>query len=111
MSKDRIVFTLKLPKQIEVGGYILGIKQDEVTQRILNELCLKGAYDRKYRKIELSPNQTPTDFNNTCIHEFIEAVNDVWCNSKIRHSEITNLTNGLHQIFEQLGITFEKGEE
>ncbi len=97
---------IKLPKEIKIGGFIYTVKWDSETQRILNNLNYKGACDNAHRTIELLVKQSPEDFNNTCLHEFVEAVNNIWCGDKIEHEDITNLINGLHQIFEQLEIHF-----
>ena len=95
-----------ISKGFELGAITYAV---DMSDRTREDLIGKDCYGDHlgYRKIVRIANNIGDDqIRNTFIHECIEATNSQYCNSKLKHDDITNLSNGLAQILKSLGITF-----
>ncbi len=99
---------IKLPTSIKIGGFDYTIDlSKEAREELISKNCY-GDCSNYINRIRVDNEHNPQTFSETTLHEFIEAVNDKWCNNNLEHDEITNVSHGLHQIFEQLGVRFVK---
>jgi hypothetical protein len=65
-----------------------------------------GSEDNCPTVICLSTEQTPTSLSHTFIHELLHAANRHYNCGKIEEAGIQQLSNGMHQALEGLGIRF-----
>ena len=93
-------------KGIEVGSFHYEVLQDSETEKDLEADSSFGKCDNQHRRIKITMNYAGEQFSNTFVHECVEAVNSNYCNNLLKHSEITNLSNGLTQLLKSLGIQF-----
>ena len=97
---------VSIGESIKLGGFDIAIHHDR--ERELEANNFRGLYSSYRRELSFDPKLLPQEFSATVCHEFAEAINDVWCDGSLEHGQITNLSNGLHQVFEQLGVRFVK---
>ena len=97
---------IDISKGIEVGSYHYEVRQNEEAEQELESDNAFGKCDNYHRIIKVTKNSSPQQIHNTIIHEFLEAINCVNCNDKLKHEETTNLANGLAQVFQSLGVQF-----
>ena len=98
---------VKVPKTIKIGGFTYKITLDD--ERATKELDSDGAWGKLYadmRVIHISRAAEGEQFDNTFLHEIIHAINNIYCNKDMGEKLTTDIANGLHQVFEQLGIRF-----
>lgn len=104
---------VKIPKSIKIGGFDYKVVTGLETSRLLSDG--DGAWGKCQNallQILFDENMTPEQFANTFIHEILHAVTYVYMGGKCLNDEqITGLANGLHQIFEQLGVRFIVGDK
>ncbi len=101
---------IKIPKQIKLYALTCLIKHGEAITAELQEQKYYGLFlkDKNARYIWLDASQSPSDLSNTFIHECLEFINQSTLVGELKHRHIVAISNGFHQIFEQLGIRFVK---
>ena len=95
----------------ELGCFHYTVVNGDNTNKELFARERYGEHSSTQRLVRVSTQYSPDQYYNTFIHELIEAVNDVYCNSKIKHDEVTTLANGLSQVFKSMGLMFVAGKE
>jgi len=101
------VNTVKIPNKILVGGhwYKVGFS-DKVHDR--NSW---GQADHRLQVIRLSPRLRGLPIlRQTLLHELVHTIDWVYCHNELEEGQVANLSEGLHQIFEYLGIDFDFSE-
>jgi len=102
---------IDVSKGFEVGSMHYQVDMsDKAREELIGKDCY-GDHLVYLKIIRVANNLSKDQVRNTFIHECIEAVNQQYCNDKIKHDEITNMANGLSQIFKSLDIEFTKGGE
>lgn len=99
---------IQIPLTIKIGGFDYTIdctKEAEVDLRARTRL---GETIALTRVIKLDVSTIPPQVSETFIHEIIECIADIYCNDTLTHEQISNLSYGLHQVLEQLGVRFVK---
>jgi hypothetical protein len=113
MSKRTVaLMTVSEPRRIDisggisVGGFHYDVDMSEVAHKNLHADSDNGQCDCFNHVISIDPDMPPVLISKTFIHEIIEAVDQVYCDSKLDHEKIQQLSYGLHQVFESLGVRF-----
>ena len=95
-----------VPNSIEIGGFTYTILVDKDT-----DWDLRG--DNKYgdcsfvkQEIRVVGNMGSEHFTNTLLHELAHAIDKIYLSESLEEREIDGMTNGYHQVFNQLGIKF-----
>lgn len=101
---------IDITKGITVGGFDYAVDMSEKTHRDLLADNNAGECDCRNCVITIDYAESPQKISKVFIHEVIEAVNHVYCNDKIEHERIHQLSFGLHQIMESLNVRFGKLE-
>lgn len=100
---------IDVSRGFEVGSFHYKVDMsDKAREELIGKDCY-GDHLGYIKVIRVANNLGQDQVRNTFIHECIEAVNQQYCNSKIKHDEISNMANGLAQIFKKLGIEFSNG--
>lgn len=97
-----------ITKGIKVGGFDYAIDMGEKVHRDLLANNNSGQCDCRNKIITIDYDESEQQISKTFIHEVIEAVNHVYCGDKVEHEKIQQLSFGLHQVMESLGIQFGK---
>ena len=95
-----------IPKEIDVGGYTFKVRCDyETTQQLIAD-----GHDGEHsyaRKILRFRNDLPQqEVDNLFLHEILHAIDGQYCAAELEEKQVLRLANGLHQVFNQLGISF-----
>ena len=101
---------IKIPRQIKLYELTCLIKHGEIITAELQKQRCYGVFlkDKNARHIWLDASQSSSDLSNTFIHECLEFINQSTLDGELKHRNIAAISNGLHQILEQLGIRFVK---
>lgn len=78
---------LVIPTKIQVGGHVFAV--------VFNEALMK---------IELNPARPQSQMIESLLHEVLHAVNEVYAGGKLGEEEVHAISQGLLQVFKQLGI-------
>jgi hypothetical protein len=95
-----------ISKGIAVGGFHYEVDMSEKAHRDLSADNDNGQCDMLNNVISINRDINELSISKTFIHEVIEAVNHVYCDNKIEHEKIQQLSYGLHQVCESLGVRF-----
>jgi len=97
---------VKLPKSLKVGGYTYRVLIDGHITRELLEGSLWGEHSPSKLTLKMDGAAPPQHFHNTAIHELIHAANEVYLpkDSRITENQVQQVSNGLAQILNQLGL-------
>jgi len=91
---------------IKVGSYTYELRCGD---NIVEELECKGLWGStwaKVKRVDLNTRSSPEQFSNTVVHELLHCVDKEYLADKLEEDTITLLTNGIHQVLEQLGVRF-----
>lgn len=97
---------VNISKGIQVGGFRYAVDTSEKAHRDLLADHDAGQCDCRNKVISLDYDESPEQISKTFIHEVIEAVNHVYCNDKVEHEKIQQLSFGIHQVCESLEVRF-----
>lgn len=97
---------VRIPETIKVGGFDFKIEFSPQHDVELKENQNYGECSHRLKRIRIETDLSPQQLSETVIHEFVHAVDGVYCNYKLTEDETKQLGNGLLQILEQLGIRF-----
>ena len=89
------------PKTITVGGKTFEVKQNPTVH--LREGCT-GLCVRSTLTIEIDSTILPEYKTTALLHEVIEAINDIWLDDSVTHSDINRLGEALLQLLQSLGV-------
>ena len=93
-------------KGIKVGGFDYKVDMSEEVANRLRADRDNGQCDCFNKVIEICQDEGEQQVSKTFIHEVIEAVNHVYCNDKLEHEKIQQLSFGIHQVMESLDVRF-----
>ena len=97
---------IDVSRGFELGCFHYGVRSEQEDTEELRARQRFGEAMLSRHFIRVSTEFEPAQYHNTFIHESIEAINEIYCNGKIKHDEITNCANGLAQIIKSLGVLF-----
>jgi len=101
---------IKIPKKIKSAGFKVEVLLDDKTSKELKVDKFYGMWfsltEGKFIKIDNT--QSECELSNTFIHEIIEMINVIYLDGDLKHRHITAISNGLHQMLEDLGVRFVK---
>lgn len=97
---------IDISKGIKIGGFDYAIDMSQSAHKSLQANNDNGQCDCHNCVITLDSDCSPEQISKVFIHEIIEAVNHVYCNDKIEHEKIQQLSFGIHQVMESLGVRF-----
>jgi hypothetical protein len=94
---------IELPEVIKIGGFDHQIILD-------GEDCDNqgawGLYSFRKKSLTLDSRLSPQHFSAEFIHELLHGVDQVYNSCQLEEQQVASLANGLHQVFEQLGVRF-----
>ncbi len=96
---------------IQVGGFHYKVDTSEEAHRMLLADNDSGQCDLRNKVLSIDYAECPEQISKTFIHEVIEAVCCVYCNNKVEHEKIQQLSYGIHQVLESLGVRFVAGRK
>ena len=97
-----------LPETIKVGGFDYPILINDEVNRALEDNRWRGEHSDLWKNIKILSRLDPQSFSATFIHEVLHAINSVYLDSDLREYQIAAISNGFHQVLEQLGVRFIK---
>ncbi len=97
---------IPLPDTIKIGGYDYTIVSSNELNKELNATARYADSNDCLRRIRLSTDTSEQQTSNDFIHECLHQADSVYNSHKLDETAVTQITNGLHQVFEQLGIRF-----
>ncbi len=106
-----MMIEIKIPSTIKIGGFDYEIIINQQSDQELDNNNHWGEHSSAKRWIRLHSKAKGQELTNTMIHEILHAVDSVFNNRMLTENETELLANGLHQVLEQLGIRFVKGEK
>jgi len=95
-----------IPGSIKVGGFDVSIEMSPETDKELDAKNVYGDYTSSLKRIRLSSNYDGHQISSAFIHEALHAIDDIYNGYDLPEKVNEVLANGLHQLFEQLGIKF-----
>ncbi len=98
-----------ITKGIKVGGFDYKVDMSKDAHCMLQADSDCGQCDCLNHKVSINYDLDEQTISKVFIHEVIEAVNNVYCDNKIEHEKIQQLSYGIHQVMESLGVQFGKG--
>lgn len=93
-------------RSIKVAGHNIPIRTGKQITERLKEGSFYGRCYNTDKSILVDGTLKPSEFSNSFIHEVIETVDTIFCDSKLNHGHVVRIANGLHQVMEGLGIRF-----
>lgn len=99
-----------LPKSIKIGGFDYAIEISDYHNQELEAKTAWGDHSEFLKRIRVASGCSSQQFSQAALHEILHAVDFVYNNGNLSEDAVSALSNGLHQILEQLGIRFTHGE-
>lgn len=103
---DLMKHIIELPRRVKIGGHTYQILTDEKAQERLRSSVQYGHHTEGSREIRLSTDFGGGQLSETFLHEALHAINSVYRDGDLGEAQIAPLSEGLWQVFEQLGIEF-----
>jgi hypothetical protein len=100
------VINVDISKGIKVGGFDYTVDTGDRAFRMVDADGDYGQCDNQNHIISLNTKVDVPLLSKVFLHEVIEAVNYIYCDNKIEHEKIQQLSFGLHQVCESLGLRF-----
>ena len=100
-------YEIKIPEKVKVGGFDYKIEMGGKVNLDLQADASWGKCANQLRRIRLDDSINSSQLSETFIHEALHAIEDIYVANADEHC-ISALANGLHQVFEGLGIRFIK---
>lgn len=102
---------VKIGETIKVGGYDYEIRCSEEGDEDLESRNEWGEHSSYFKRVTLRSKSSPQQFSETFIHEALcHAVDHIYLNDSLSENQVAVISNGIHQILEQLGVRFVKGD-
>jgi len=102
------MYEIKIPKELKVGGHDYTIDTSDARDKDLEDRQVRGEHSDTLREIRVRSRLSPQEMSSTFIHEFCHAVNSVYCGNGLNELDVRNISAGIHQILEELGVRFVK---
>jgi hypothetical protein len=102
------VIEVKIPKKIKVGGYDFKIVTNKQSDMDLKSMGWQGCQSLCQQKIQIASDLDGQKLTDTFIHELLHAVNVIYVANKLTEDDVGQLSMGMLQVLEQLGIRFER---
>jgi len=99
---------VKIPKKLRIAGFSYTISMNPKSDRQLESNSYRGTHSDHLRTINIKSDLTPQEMSCTLLHEYMHAVELLYCAGRLSEADIGGLSNGLHQILEELGVRFVK---
>ncbi len=100
---------VRIPRRVRIGGFDYKVVMSQRFDEELQSDRDWGQCTDIMRRILISTEGKPQQISQTFIHEVLHAIDGIYGTNKLEEAEIHALSNGLLQVFEQLGIRFIKG--
>ena len=97
---------VKVPQTIQVGGHIYSIWFN----RELDDEEHYGVTHHRKLTIEINPTRPESQQVEALWHEWLHLVNNTYCNRRLDEEMLEGLSEGLCQVWQQLGITLDWGD-
>ena len=91
---------LVIPPEIQVGGHKYSIAFNEN----LKDDNDYGRVNHRLQKIELNPARPTSQRVEALIHELLHVISNVYADRKLEEGDISAVSEGLLQVFQQLDI-------
>jgi hypothetical protein len=99
---------IKLPQVIKIGGFDYSIETSVRHNLELRAASNRAEFSDTLKRIRIDNTLDEQHFSESFIHEIVHAVDGIYCNWKLSEDENSQLSNGLFQILEQIGVRFVK---
>ena len=99
-------YEIPLPKRIKVGGFTYTIDLSKKRNQELQSKTCWGDQSPQLRRISIDTTISIEQFTESTIHEFVHAADDIYAGSSLKEDDVASISQGLFQIFSQLGIQF-----
>lgn len=93
-------------KGFELAGFHYPVTSNEEVDKELLSRQRYGETSFTQHKVNISKDFDAEQYHDTFLHECIEAINVMFCNDKLKHDQIKNISHGLAQILKSLDIQF-----
>ena len=100
MDQQQPKIKIKVKPLYYVGGHPFRV----VLSNKLRDIGNDGRITQDKQVIEINPKSPESRLSGALIHEFIHAVNCVYCNWRLSEDDVKNLSEGLNQIFSQMDV-------
>ena len=97
---------MKIPKTIKVGGHTYQVVFTEGLW--MKEGNIGVSHHNTNQIIQIDPKIHPEQIGCTFWHETIHAINRVYNNNQLGESDVDAISEGVFQVFSDLGIIFER---
>ena len=101
-----MIYKIPIPKMLKIGGYNYSIECDDEADKNLRVDGWTGDYSFTLQRIRVSKYAGKQETANAFIHEVLHAICRIYAANKVEENLIEGIGNGLHQVLEELGITF-----
>jgi len=91
---------------IKVGGFHYRVEHNAESDRLLRGDNANGQHNGEDQVIRITTDVPEVYKSEIFLHEVIEAINLIYCDRSLEHSEICRLSYGLHQVMESLDLRF-----
>jgi len=99
-------YLIEIPNTLEIAGYTYNVLYNkDITIKLLED-CKKAGILYGSREIHFDYRSDNQEISNGFIHEILHGVDQYYNNHELNEDTIERMANGLHQIFNQLGIEF-----
>ncbi len=95
---------LKVPDSIKLGGHKYKIILD-YSKKLIDEGS-NGEVNYRKQEIRINATRPNSQKREALIHEILHCVNKVYDGETSEEKTITRLSEGLNQVFDELGIEF-----
>ncbi len=97
---------IDISEGIEVGPFHYKVKCGEEIETELDSRQHHGEHCGFQHLLRIGNRGDSQQFDNTFIHECMEAIDCVFFESDLKHHDLTLIAHGFAQIFKSLGVTF-----
>ena len=101
---------IPIPQTLQIGGYDYLVLCDAETDKTLALQNAVGTEDEHPPAICLCSTLCEQEFSNVFIHEILHAVGRMYYNNGLDEGLVVQVANGLHQVFEEMGVRFVRSE-
>jgi len=95
---------IKVPDRIKIGGHVYCIRYGG--KRMLDENTY-GEVNHRLATIDINPTRPSSQKREAFIHEILHCIDRVYCNSNSSEDYLGDLSEGLNQALDELGIDFD----
>ena len=102
---------MKVPENIEIGGFTYKIEMSEETSAEMESKRCYADTSHYLKRIRLSNRCSNQQMTNDFLHEVLHCVSYIYSDDSVNEETIVVLANGLHQVFNQLGVVFDREKD